>query len=181
MMVCYVDELICLATICFAGLTALLVYSANSRIGMVSNRNNGPVGLFCSADADGVCVQSIEHPGCVWDVKFLENGDIVTACSDGVVRFWTIHQDKDKVANSAKLESFASQISYYKCVAGTRDGQTNVVREGDNGVAYSWNMEQQWDKNMVQEFHKPFTEEGPMSIKDDAIVHVFGPERRVRN
>ncbi|CAL5377236.1 unnamed protein product [Camellia sinensis] len=114
---------------------------------------------------DGVCVQSIEHPGCVWDVKFLENGDIVTACSDGVVRIWTIHQDK--IANSSELESFASQLSYYKCsrkrvgglkleelpglealqVPGTRDGQTKVVREGDNGVAYSWNMkEQQWDK-----------------------------------
>ncbi|GKD68378.1 phospholipase A2-activating protein [Tanacetum coccineum] len=30
---------------------------------------------------DGVCVQSIDHPGCVWNVKFLENGDIVTGCS----------------------------------------------------------------------------------------------------
>ncbi|KAI8009338.1 hypothetical protein LOK49_LG06G01712 [Camellia lanceoleosa] len=57
----------------------------------------------------------------------------------------------------------------------TRDGQTKVVREGDNDVAYSWNMkEQQLDK--VQEFHKPSTEEGPTFIKDDAIVHSFGPE-----
>ncbi|PIN02311.1 hypothetical protein CDL12_25172 [Handroanthus impetiginosus] len=30
---------------------------------------------------------------------------------------------------------------------GTSDGQTKVVREGDNGVAYAWNMrEQKWDK-----------------------------------
>ena len=29
----------------------------------------------------------------------------------------------------------------------------------------------------VEELHKPSTEEGPMSIKDDAIVHAFGPER----
>ncbi|MCI24817.1 phospholipase A-2-activating protein, partial [Trifolium medium] len=29
----------------------------------------------------------------------------------------------------------------------TSDGQTKVVREGDNGVAYAWNMaEQKWDK-----------------------------------
>ncbi|KAL7245340.1 hypothetical protein ACSBR2_000631 [Camellia fascicularis] len=35
-------------------------------------------------------------------------------------------------------------------------------------------------KNKVQELHKPFTEEGSTSIKDDAIVHAFGPERRGR-
>lgn len=63
--------------------------------------------------ADGVCVQSIEHPGCVWDAKFLENGDIVTACSDGIVRIWTTCHDK--VADAVELDSFASQLSQYKC------------------------------------------------------------------
>lgn len=30
---------------------------------------------------------------------------------------------------------------------GTSDGQTKIVREGDNGVAYAWNKrEQKWDK-----------------------------------
>ncbi|CAL5344743.1 unnamed protein product [Camellia sinensis] len=29
----------------------------------------------------------------------------------------------------------------------------------------------------VEELHKPSTEEGPMSIKDNAIVHAFGSER----
>ena len=48
----------------------------------------------------------------MWDVKFLENGDIVTACSDGVVRVWTVHQDK--LADTTELESYASQISQYK-------------------------------------------------------------------
>ncbi|KAL7255110.1 hypothetical protein ACSBR1_009304 [Camellia fascicularis] len=32
----------------------------------------------------------------------------------------------------------------------------------------------------VQELHKPSTEEGPTSIKDNAIVHAFGPKRRGR-
>ncbi|XP_039689073.1 ubiquitin homeostasis protein lub1 isoform X17 [Medicago truncatula] len=36
------------------------------------------------------CVQSLEHPRCVRDTKFMENGDIVTACSDGLVRIWTV-------------------------------------------------------------------------------------------
>eukprot|EP00246_Nothoceros_aenigmaticus_P018447 TRINITY_DN963_c0_g1_i3.p1 TRINITY_DN963_c0_g1~~TRINITY_DN963_c0_g1_i3.p1 ORF type:complete len:402 (-),score=48.49 TRINITY_DN963_c0_g1_i3:257-1462(-) len=39
---------------------------------------------------DGACCQTIEHPGCVWDVKYLPNGDLVTACSDGVPRVWTL-------------------------------------------------------------------------------------------
>lgn len=31
--------------------------------------------------------------------------------------------------------------------SGTSDGQTKIVREGDNGVAYAWNVrEQKWDK-----------------------------------
>ncbi|XP_075492671.1 uncharacterized protein LOC142530750 [Primulina tabacum] len=121
----------------------------------------------CSAKIwkDGVCVQSIEHPGCVWDAKFLENGDVVTACSDGIVRIWT--SNHDKFADTVELDSFASQVSQYKLsrkrvgglklqdlpgldalkIPGNSDGQTKVIREGDNGVAYAWNMrEQRWDK-----------------------------------
>ncbi|XP_058069145.1 uncharacterized protein LOC131218555 [Magnolia sinica] len=121
----------------------------------------------CSAKIwkDGVCIQSIEHPGCVWDTKFLENGDIVTACSDGVVRIWTAH--KDRIAEPQELEAYDFQLSEYKCsrkkvgglkledlpglealqIPGTSDGQTKVVREGDNGMAYSWNArDQTWDK-----------------------------------
>ncbi|KAK4798160.1 hypothetical protein SAY86_030486 [Trapa natans] len=121
----------------------------------------------CSAKIwkDGVCIQSLEHPGCVWDAKFLEDGDVVTACSDGVVRIWTTQPDK--IADPIDLESFSSQLSVYKFsrkkvgglkleelpglealhIPGTNDGQTKVIREGDNGMAYAWNMmEQKWDK-----------------------------------
>ncbi|XP_059450417.1 uncharacterized protein LOC132181281 isoform X2 [Corylus avellana] len=145
-----------------AGHTSI-VYSVDSHVsGLVVSGSED-----CSAKIwkDGVCVQSIEHPGCVWDVKFLDNGDIATACSDGVLRIWTVHQDK--ISDSVELESYASQISHYKQsrkkvgglklddlpgldalqVPGTSDGQTKVVREGDNGVAYAWNLgEQKWDK-----------------------------------
>ncbi|XP_057494690.1 uncharacterized protein LOC130779855 [Actinidia eriantha] len=140
-----------------------IVYSVDSHTsGLIVS---GSEDCFAKIWKDGVCVQSIEHPGCVWDVKFLENGDIATACSDGVVRIWTVHQDK--IAESSELESFTSQLSHYKCsrkrvgglkleelpglealqLPGTSDGQTKVVREGDNGVAYAWNLrEQKWDK-----------------------------------
>ncbi|KAL3515207.1 hypothetical protein ACH5RR_022109 [Cinchona calisaya] len=140
-----------------------IVYSVDAHIsGLIVS---GSEDCFAKIWKDGVCVQSMEHPGCVWDAKFLENGNIATACSDGVVRIWTVHQDK--TADSLELESYASQVCQYKCsrkrvgglkledlpglealqTPGTSDGQTKVVREGDNGVAYAWNMrEQKWDK-----------------------------------
>lgn len=68
--------------------------------------------FFVLTFSDGVCVQSIEHPGCVWDAKFMENGDIVTACSDGVVRIWTVNQDY--FADQLELDLYTSQLSQYK-------------------------------------------------------------------
>lgn len=57
-------------------------------------------------------MQSIEHPGCVWDAKFFENGDVVTACSDGVVRVWT--QQDDRLADPQETEVYFDQLSQYK-------------------------------------------------------------------
>ncbi|KAL2328929.1 hypothetical protein Fmac_022356 [Flemingia macrophylla] len=140
-----------------------IIYSVDSHAsGLIVS---GSEDRFAKIWKDGVCVQSIEHPGCVWDAKFMENGDIVTACSDGVVRIWTV--DKDNAADEIELDLYASQLSEYKSsrkrvgglkleelpglealkIPGTTNGQTKVVREGDNGVAYGWNMkEQKWDK-----------------------------------
>ncbi|WOH04652.1 hypothetical protein DCAR_0624063 [Daucus carota subsp. sativus] len=140
-----------------------IVYSVDAHVsGLIVSGSED-----CSAKIwkDGVCLQSIEHPGCVWDAKFLGNGDIVTACSDGVVRVWTVHHDR--IADPQEAELYASLLSEYKCsrkkvgglklnelpglealqTPGTSDGQTKVVREGDSGVAYAWNMiENKWDK-----------------------------------
>ncbi|KAL6880418.1 hypothetical protein ACP4OV_011983 [Aristida adscensionis] len=114
---------------------------------------------------DAICVQSIEHPGCIWDAKFLENGDIVTACSDGIARIWTT--DNSRFCSDEELAAYTDLISQYTLsrktvgglklmdlpgiealqVPGNSDGQTLIVREGDNGVAYSWNSrELKWDK-----------------------------------
>ncbi|KAG4205674.1 hypothetical protein ERO13_A04G117600v2 [Gossypium hirsutum] len=140
-----------------------IVYSVDAHVsGLIVS---GSEDRFAKIWKDGVCVQSLEHPSCVWDAKFLENGDIVTACSDGVVRIWTV--DQENIADPVELEAYASELSEYKLsrksvgglklvdlpglealqIPGTSDGQTKIVREGDNGVAYSWNMrEQKWDK-----------------------------------
>ncbi|KAK9108785.1 hypothetical protein Sjap_016845 [Stephania japonica] len=140
-----------------------IVYSVNAHAsGLVVS---GSEDCFAKIWKDGVCVQSIEHPGCVWDAKFLGNGDIITACSDGVVRIWTMSEDR--ASSPVEIESYASQVSQYKLsrkkvgglkleelpgiealrIPGDTDGQTKVVREGDNGFAYAWNLrEQKWDK-----------------------------------
>ncbi|KAJ0963346.1 hypothetical protein J5N97_028468 [Dioscorea zingiberensis] len=140
-----------------------LVYSVDAHIsGLVASGSED-----CSLKIwrDGLCIQSIEHPGCVWDAKFLSNGDIVTACSDGIIRIWTSHSDL--VAESNELDAYEIELSQYKSsrkkvgglkltdlpglealqIPGTSDGQTKVIREGDNGVAYSWNFrDHKWDK-----------------------------------
>ncbi|CAJ1933456.1 unnamed protein product [Sphenostylis stenocarpa] len=133
-----------------------IVYSVDSHAsGLIVS---GSEDCFAKVWKDGVCVQSIEHPGCVWDAKFMENGDIVTACSDGVVRIWTV--DQKNVADQLEIDLYTSQLSRVGGlkleelpglealkIPGTTDGQTKVVREGDNGVAYGWNMrEHKWDK-----------------------------------
>ncbi|URE01794.1 PUL domain [Musa troglodytarum] len=140
-----------------------LVYSVDAHLsGIVAS---GSEDCFLKIWRDGTCLQSIEHPGCVWDVKFLKNGDIVTACSDGTVRIWTLHSDS--ICDPPELEAFGLELSQYKTsrkkvggynlmdlpglealqVPGTKDRQTKVIREGDNGVAYSWNSkEYKWDK-----------------------------------
>jgi phospholipase A-2-activating protein len=61
---------------------------------------------------DGTCVQVLEHPGCVWAVVFLPNGDIVTACADGVARVWTMNEERR--ASAEGLEAFNAALIAYK-------------------------------------------------------------------
>jgi phospholipase A-2-activating protein len=42
----------------------------------------------------------------------MENGDIVTACSDGVVRIWTVNQNH--FAGQRELDLYTSQLSINK-------------------------------------------------------------------
>ncbi|KAE8686785.1 cytochrome c bioproteinsis protein CCS1 [Hibiscus syriacus] len=87
-----------------------IVYSVDSHVsGLIVS---GSEDRFAKIWKDGVCMQSLEHPGCVWDAKFLENGDIVTACSDGVTRIWTV--DQGNVADPVELEAYTSELSEYK-------------------------------------------------------------------
>lgn len=115
---------------------------------------------------DGTCCQVIEHPGCVWSTVFLANGDLVTACSDGVARVWS--RDPERHAGAQEVEIYAAALTAFKEAAkssankgdegagwglppgfklqdpsalqapGGKDGQTIIVKQGNSGMAYQW-------------------------------------------
>lgn len=121
---------------------------------------------------NGECLAVIQHPGCVWTVSFLTQGDVVTGCADGVARIWST--DPSRRASDDVIATFEAHVQAYhdKSSAkqegdvggpklqlhspaalqqpGTHDGQTIVVDEGANGVAYTWNQ-QAGDWEMVGE------------------------------
>jgi WD40 repeat protein len=39
--------------------------------------------------ASGAALQVIDHPSCVWDVRFLASGDLLAGCGDAVARIYT--------------------------------------------------------------------------------------------
>ena len=117
---------------------------------------------------DGSCKQVIRHPGCVWAVAFLPNGDLVTGCADGAVRVWSTDggrvADADVVAayeaslaekdlagtGGSTIQTGGGHASGQKmkmhdpsilCEPGQHDGQTIVVNEGSFGMVYSWNQQ----------------------------------------
>lgn len=113
---------------------------------------------FVTADEDrtvkywekGENVQSISLPAqSVWSVACLQNGDIVTGSSDGVVRIFT--RDEGRYADEATLTKFAEEVAALERQSvqeiggvkvsdlpgtealydpGKRDGQMKMIREG---------------------------------------------------
>ncbi|KAH8293200.1 hypothetical protein KR044_011962 [Drosophila immigrans] len=101
------------------------------------------------------------HPAIsVWCVACLPNGDIVTGCSDGVVRVFT--QDPQRQAEQMLQQIFDMAVSTHRSQLteeiggikktdlpgpeallsnGTREGQTKMVREADGSVkCYMWEL-----------------------------------------
>ena len=56
-----------------------------------------------------MCLQVLDHPGCVWDIAYLSNGDLVTGCGDGVVRVWT--KVEERVASDDVAEAYEAQVA----------------------------------------------------------------------
>lgn len=55
-------------------------------------------------------VQTLEHPACVWDVAFLPNGDLVTACADFAARVWTSSPERVASADTIQVRLLAVEV-----------------------------------------------------------------------
>ncbi|EGG22116.1 hypothetical protein DFA_02006 [Cavenderia fasciculata] len=119
--------------------------------------------VSCSEDrslriwADGECVQNIAHPSGIWSLAVSINGDIVTACSDGVARVWT--RNESRYADPQTIELYHQQLAQQQIQSdnigdikmsdlkeksslssqpGRKDGETRVIREDGKAMAYQW-------------------------------------------
>ncbi|KAI1073548.1 ubiquitin homeostasis protein lub1 [Whalleya microplaca] len=113
------------------------------------------------------CVQTITHPAIsVWKVAVcLENGDIVSGASDGVVRVFS--RSPDRLASPDTLTLFDESVKsssipqqqvgdvnkeklpgpdFLKNKSGTKEGQVQMIKEDDGSVtAHQWSVgQQQW-------------------------------------
>jgi len=118
---------------------------------------------------DGTCLQVLQHPSCVWDVAGLPNGDIVTACGDHQAYIWTASPDRKAgegamsayaarlpaatsgapgASGGSALENSGLKIEPPEALMATgKPGQTKIIKEGNSGVAYTWDDAQmQWEK-----------------------------------
>ncbi|KAK4053024.1 hypothetical protein OIV83_001758 [Microbotryomycetes sp. JL201] len=133
--------------------------------GLVSSGEDRSVRVWKASD--GTCEQTIVIPAIsVWSVCALENGDIATGSSDGIVRVFT--RSEDRVASSEALADYdvqvskaavnSSQIGDIKkdslpgfealSAPGKKDGQVIMVKAPDGIVeAHSWsNATTSWTK-----------------------------------
>lgn len=113
------------------------------------------------------CIQTITHPAIsVWTVAVCQSsGDIATGASDGVGRVFT--RNPERVAGAEVLEQFEDSVKssaipqqqvggvnkeklpgpeFLTSKSGTKDGQVQMIKEGDGSVtAHQWSMsQQQW-------------------------------------
>lgn len=96
-----------------AGHTALVYAVAATADGLLaSGSEDNTVRLW---RASGECVQVVEHPGCVWGLDFLPNGDLVTACSDAVARVWT--SESARQADPEDIAVLDNRIAELKAAA----------------------------------------------------------------
>ncbi|CAH0473448.1 unnamed protein product [Peronospora belbahrii] len=107
--------------------------------------------------ADGALVQTIEHPGGLWCVTALPNGDFATGCDDKIVRVFTSDPGRVDPDAAASLQAAVEEARIAKTrgpsgveiealpnydhrasVNGTSDGQIQMFRRGTKAWACQW-------------------------------------------
>ncbi|XP_063992024.1 phospholipase A-2-activating protein [Diachasmimorpha longicaudata] len=113
---------------------------------------------------NGENCQTIAIPATsIWCVRILSNGDIAAGSSDGIIRIFSANSDRH--ASPEVLEAWKTAVSDDQAqsrlslndqiklnelpdaaalsVPGKKDGQTLMVKEGGQGIAYSWSARDQ--------------------------------------
>ena len=109
------------------------------------------------------CIETIQHPKCVWKGIVLPNGDLVTAGADYYARVFTRKQERmappaiqegfnDAVKQSRKgpdgldIDKLVKVADLVKTV-GKKDGETKIVNNEGNAEAWIWNKAKNaWEK-----------------------------------
>lgn len=119
----------------------------------------GEDGTLIVYSQDNSDIQRILHPGCVWKVTFLPNGDIATACQDGNVRIFTINparyaspneikeleeaslETQKKVSSGPSAEEIAKLPKWEmrSIHVGRKEGQVQVFSRDGKAIAAQWN------------------------------------------
>ncbi|TDH67683.1 hypothetical protein CCR75_004816 [Bremia lactucae] len=127
-----------------------------------------PNGLLVSASEDatarvwaqdGALLQTIEHPGGLWCVTSLPNGDFLTGCDDHVVRVFTTQAERMNSIAKRSLETAVKEAQMVKLRGpngveiealsayedrgekpGTSDGQIQMFRRGNTAWACQWSQ-----------------------------------------
>ncbi|CAH0728958.1 unnamed protein product, partial [Brenthis ino] len=131
--------------------------------GFASCGEDGSIRIWAAGD----CVRELKLPAhSVWSLTCLDNGDIVTGSSDGLVRVFS--KDPARYADEATLKQFEEEVQKMQAAAeqeiggfklselpgpeallepGKSDGQTKLVRRGTNVKCYSWSAaESTWNE-----------------------------------
>ena len=83
----------------------------------ISSGEDGSVKVF---SVEGFLQQSLRHPGAVWDVTMLPNGDIVTACADATVRVWS--KDPSRQLDADAVKEYYTMLQMAKQAQGGGSG-----------------------------------------------------------
>ncbi|TFY66674.1 hypothetical protein EVG20_g4413 [Dentipellis fragilis] len=125
-----------------------------------AHTGRGPHHTDTDADrppADGECSQTIVHPAIsVWSISTMPNGDIVSGCSDGVVRIFS--EVEARWASAEELKAYDDQVASQALPAqqvgdvkksdlpgtdalstpGKKPGEVRMVRNGTIVEAHQW-------------------------------------------
>ena len=147
---------------------------------------------------DYKCAQTLAHPGTVWDVDILSNGDILSACSDGTARLFT--KKESLVADAEAMKAYEEAISARQvssklvggidvsklqdadealAVPGNKEGEQKIVRRGKGAEVYLWSAgESKWSKvgDVVDDPNSASSGVGPGELNGKKYDFLFDVE-----